>query len=106
MFGDLMGMMGKLKEAQESAELVKKRLDSVYVTGVSPDGKVRVVITANSEVKDVILADDAVTDKEELTDLLVVALNRGLEKAKQLSAQETKSAMKDMIPPGLEHLVK
>ena len=34
-----MGMMGKLKEARENAEEVKKRLDTVFVTGESPDGQ-------------------------------------------------------------------
>ena len=31
MFGDLMGMMGKLKETQEKVEATKKRLDTVLI---------------------------------------------------------------------------
>ena len=101
-----MGMMGKLKEAQQEAEEVKKRLDSVYLTGESHDAKIRVVITANKEVKDVIIADDVLADKGELSDLLVIALNRGLEKATQLAEQETKAAMKDMLPPGMDRFMQ
>ena len=101
-----MGMMGKLKEAQENAEEVKKRLDTVYVTGESPDGQVKVVLSANKEIKDIQVSDELLADKEELTDMLVSAINRGLEKAGQVAEQETKSAMKDMLPPGLDGFLK
>jgi len=106
MFGDIMGMMGKLKEAQQEAEEVKKRMDSVYVTGESTDGHVKVVISANKQVKDVSIAEHLLADKEELTDLLVVALNHGLEKAGTFAERETKAAMKDMLPPGLDGFMK
>ena len=32
MFGDLMGMMGKLKETQKKVEETNKRLDTVYLS--------------------------------------------------------------------------
>ncbi len=64
------------------------------------------VITANKEVKDIQLADDLLQDKEELTDLLLVAINRGLEKATSVAEEETKAAMKDMLPPGLDRFMK
>ena len=38
MFGDLMGMMGKLKETQQKIEETKKRLDTVLVDEQSVDG--------------------------------------------------------------------
>jgi len=38
MFGDLMGMMGKLKETQEKVEATKKRLDTVLIDESSNDG--------------------------------------------------------------------
>ncbi len=31
MFGDLMGMMGKIKETQEQVANTKKRLDTVFI---------------------------------------------------------------------------
>ena len=101
-----MGMMGKLKEARENAEEVKKRLDSVYVNAESPDGQVTVILSANKELKDIKLADELLQDKEELTDMLLIALNRGLEKAAAVADQETKAAMKDMLPPGLDQFLK
>ena len=51
MFGDMMGMMGKLKETQEKVAATKKRLDTVYVDEKSSDGLVKVTLTANRELK-------------------------------------------------------
>lgn len=101
-----MGMMGKLKEAQQSAEDMKSRLNTVFVTGESPDGLVKVVLTANKEIKDIKLVDDLLADKDELTDMLIIALNRALEKASQVAEEETKAAMKDVLPPGLDRFMK
>ena len=39
MFGDLMGMMGKLKETQKKVEETKKRLDTVLIDESSSDKK-------------------------------------------------------------------
>ena len=101
-----MGMMGNLKEAQQQAEEVKKRLDTVYVTGESPDGQIRVVLSANKSIQDITISDSLLEDKDELTDMMISAVNRGLEKATQVADQETKAAMKDMIPPGLDQFMK
>jgi len=49
MFGDLMGMMGKLKETKEMVAETKKRLDTVLIDEQSSDGLLKVTLTANSE---------------------------------------------------------
>jgi bisphosphoglycerate-independent phosphoglycerate mutase (AlkP superfamily) len=41
MFGDMIGMMGKLKETQKKVEATKKRLDTVYINEKSKDGDYR-----------------------------------------------------------------
>jgi len=53
MFGDMMGMMGKLKETQKKVEETKKRLDTVSLEESSPEGLIKVVITANRKVKEI-----------------------------------------------------
>ena len=42
MFGDLSGMMDKLKKAQEEVEKTKTRLDTVLVDETSADGKIKI----------------------------------------------------------------
>ena len=47
MFGDMAGMMGKLKEAQQKIEETKTRLNHVLIDEKSANGKIQVTITAN-----------------------------------------------------------
>ena len=51
MFGDLMGMMGKLKETQAKVEETKKRLDTVLIDEKSNDGLLKITLTANRKIK-------------------------------------------------------
>ncbi|HAT65838.1 MAG TPA: hypothetical protein DCS66_14800, partial [Flavobacteriaceae bacterium] len=53
MFGDLMGMMGKLKETQAKVEATKERLNTVLVDEKSSDGLLQITITANREIKSI-----------------------------------------------------
>lgn len=100
MFGD---MMGKLQEAQQKMEEVKAKLDAITVVGEAQG--VKVVVNGNKVVTNVdipqMILDDG--DKEQIEDLLLLALNRGLESADKVSQAEGASAMKGMIPniPGL-----
>ena len=53
MFGDIMGMMGKLKETQQKVEETKKRLDFVLIDEKSADGLLEVTLTANRKIKNI-----------------------------------------------------
>ena len=44
MFGDMMGMMGKLKETQAKVEATKERLHTVLIDEASSDGLLKVTI--------------------------------------------------------------
>ncbi len=104
MFGDLQGMMAKLKEAQAKIEETKKRLDTVYVDGESRNGSVVVTLTANREVKNIAIEDALLEDKEALEDYLILALNKALKKANAINEAEMAAAAKDGMPdlPGLD----
>ena len=104
MFGDLQGMMGKLKETQQKIEETKKRLDTVLVDGSANQGKVRVTVTANRTVKNIAIDDSLLQDKEELEDFLIIALNNALKKASDINDAELAAAAKDGMPniPGLD----
>ena len=58
MFGDLKGMMGKLKETQQKVEDTKKRLDTVLIDENSTDDLLKVTITANRKLNLLLLDDD------------------------------------------------
>ena len=78
---DIMGMMGKLKEAQSKIEETKKRLDSVFIDEQSQDGSIKVSVTANRKIKSIEIDERLLQDKEELEDYLLLTLNRALERA-------------------------
>ncbi len=104
MFGDMEGMMAKLKEAQAKIEETKKRLDTVYIDGESGNGDVIVTITANREVKNIAMDDELLKDKEALEDYLIIALNKAIEKANKINDTEMAAAAKGGLPdiPGMD----
>jgi UPF0133 protein GFO_1796 len=100
---DIMGMMGKLKEAQSKIEETKKRLDSVFIDEQSQDGSIKVSVTANRKIKSIEIEERLLQDKEELEDYLLLTLNRALERASVINEQELAGSIKDGMPniPGL-----
>lgn len=103
MFGDLSGMMAKLKEAQQKIEATKLRLNTILIDGEAGNGLVKVTVTANRAVKNISISEK-LTDKEEIEDLLVIALNKALEKANSISETELAAAAKGGMPniPGMD----
>ena len=108
MFGDLMGMMGKLKETQKKVEETKKRLNSVYIEEKSHDEKLSVVLSANREIKSISIDDSLLEDKEQLEDYLIVTINKAIEKATSVHETELAAVAKEGMPniPGMDGLFK
>ncbi len=108
MFGDMMGMMGKLKEAQKKVEDTKKRLNTVLIDESSADDLLKVTLTANREIKNITIADELLQDKEQLEDYLVLTLNKAIAKATQVNESELAAAAKEGMPniPGLGNFME
>jgi len=96
-------MMGKLQEAKQKMEDVKDKLDQIIVVGEAQG--IKVSLTANKLVTNIdipqMILDDG--DKDQVEDLLIMALNRGLENAENVAQSEGASLMKGILPniPGL-----
>jgi len=104
MFGDIMGMMGKLKETQQKIEETKKRLDTVLVDEKSNDGLLQVTLTANRKIKAITIDESLLEDKEQLEDYLILVLNKAIEKATNVNETELAAVAKDGMPniPGMD----
>lgn len=104
MFGDLMGMMGKIKETQAKVEATKQRLDSVYIDEQSQDGLLKVSITANRTIKSITIDDELLSDKEQLEDYLILTLNKAIEQATNVHETEVAAVAKEGMPniPGMD----
>ena len=104
MFGDIMGMMGKLKETQQKIEATKKRLDTVLVDEKSNDGLLKVTVTANRQLRSITIDDSLLTDKDQLEDYLVMTINKAIEKATTINEAELGAVAKEGMPniPGMD----
>ena len=108
MFGDIMGMMGKLKETQQKVEDTKLRLNSVLIDEQSSDGLLKVTLTANRTIKSITVDDSLLKDKEQLEDYLVLTLNKAIDKASTINEAELAAVAKDGMPniPGMDGMFK
>ncbi|WP_445452142.1 YbaB/EbfC family nucleoid-associated protein [Flavobacterium sp. 25HG05S-40] len=104
MFGDMMNMMGKLKETQQKIEATKLRLDTVLIDEQSNDGLLKVTLTANRKIKTIAIDESLLQDKEQLEDYLILVINKAIEKATNVNETELAAVAKDGMPniPGMD----
>lgn len=97
MFGmDQFAMMQKMKEASEQS---KKRLDTIYVSGEAGGGLVYVELTGNRNLHKLeINTDLTILEKEDLEDLLAVALKKALHAANEVHELEMANSARQFIP--------
>jgi nucleoid-associated protein EbfC len=92
-------MFDKILEAQAKAGEVKKRLDAITVTGTAEGGKVSVNANGNKQILSINIDEDLVkeADKEQLEDLLLIAVNKALEQAENVSQSEMAAMTQQML---------
>lgn len=104
MFGDMMGLMGKLQEAKAKAEETKERLKTVLVDEASSDNLLKTTVTASGRIKEVHVNEALLEDREQLEDYLVLTLNKALERAQNIHDTEMAAVAKEGMPniPGMD----
>ena len=104
MFGDMIGMMSKIKETQAKVEATKTRLNTVLIDESSSDNLLKVTLTANREIKNISIADALLDDKEQLEDYLIMTLNKAIAKATAVNEAELGAVAKEGMPniPGMD----
>jgi DNA-binding YbaB/EbfC family protein len=97
MFGDLLGNM----EQQQAA--MREELDRVELKEILGDGAVEITASGNGEILNISIDKEKIdlTDTEELEDLLLIAINRVLEKSDAAEAAATQESLKNIMPPGM-----
>src|SRR6202012_2875685 len=98
-------MFDKLLEAQQKAGEMKKRLDGISVNGTAEGGKITVVANGNKVVESINIDEEFLkaADKEELEELLMVAINKAMEQADNVNQSEM-AAMTQQMFGGLGNL--
>ena len=99
-------MMGKLQNMQEQMQESQKKLNEIFVEADQAEGKIKVVCTAAKNVKDISIDAEMLktAEKEEIEDLLVLALNEALQKAEEIATKEMSAFGGDILPDGLKDL--
>jgi DNA-binding YbaB/EbfC family protein len=97
MFDNLFGNVEQQqKELQET-------LAQIQVEGEAGDGAIKVVANANQKILNISIDKSKLDweDSEEVEDLLLVAINRTLDKAAAAQAVESQKSLQKMMPPGM-----
>lgn len=96
-------MFGNMEEQQK---MLKEKLSSIVIETEAGDGAVKVTANANREILNIAIDKTTIDleDLEQLEDLLLVAINRAIEKASLTEAEAAQNLLKDMLPPGLGNL--
>ena len=86
-------------QAQQQAGEIKKRLDAISVTGTAEGGKITVAANANKVVQSVVIDEELFKegDKEQLEELLLIAINKAMEQADNVSQAEMAASAKAMF---------
>jgi DNA-binding YbaB/EbfC family protein len=104
MFGDITGMMGKIKATQEKMEATKKRLDTVLIDEKSTDGLLEITITANRLIRTIQIDNELLNNKDQLEIELVTLINKAIAKATAINEAESSAVAKEGMPtiPGMD----
>ena len=100
MFGDLMGNLEE-QQNQMKAKLMQVVI-SESVQGITVSGTATKTIDSIN-IDETLFAEG---DKEMLEELLLLCVNRFIEKAIQVEAEESQKLMETMLPPGFGDLFK
>ncbi len=92
-------MFDKIFEAQQKAEEVKKRLDDIILSAEVEDGAIKVTATANKNIRSIEIDENFIKEngKEGVEDMLVVAINKVLEQAENVSQSEMAAVTQQML---------
>lgn len=96
-------MFGKLGEAKQKAEEMKLKLEAITVEGNAQG--VKVIANANKKIISINIAPELLIpeNKEQIEDLLLIAIENAMNQAENISAAEMK-AMMGAIMPGMGNL--
>lgn len=103
---DMMKMMGKIKEVQESMKTAQEGLKNIYAEGDAGAGMVSAKVNGQKTLVELKI-DDSIINKEDsdmMKDLIIAAVNKAIQEVEIKSKEHMKQATQGMIPniPGFD----
>lgn len=93
-------MFGGMEELQKQ---MQSKLTEIRVEAQAGDGLVKVTANAARQILDIKI-DQELTDKEEIEDLVLEAVNRVIAEAAIKEKEETQQMISQILPPGMGNL--
>jgi nucleoid-associated protein EbfC len=104
--GDMMGMIGKMKELQTRMKEAQEQLGGITESAESGAGMVRVTVNGHKKVVDLSIDADLIKpeDKQMLEDLVVAAVNKALETIEPKIKEHLQKSTEGLLPniPGMD----
>ncbi|WP_028664007.1 YbaB/EbfC family nucleoid-associated protein [Runella zeae] len=106
MFGDMMGMLGKVKEFQAKMKEAQESLGQLTESAEAGAGMVKVTVNGRKQIISLTIDPDIIQpqDREMLQDLIVAATNRALENIEEQIKAHIQQSTDGLLPniPGLD----
>lgn len=99
-------MMRQMQKMQADLAKVQEQLGDMTVEGTAGGGVITVIVNGHQEIQEIKIEPDAVDpeDVEMLEDLILAAVNDGLRKSRELSANEIEKVTGKVNVPGMSGL--
>jgi len=101
--GQMMGMMKNLPKLQAAMAEMQEKMDKIVAEGTAGGDMVTVKANGRMEVTSCVISDQAMglNDREMLADLIVVATNMAISKAREEMAKASGAIAEELgMPPG------
>jgi DNA-binding YbaB/EbfC family protein len=87
-----------LSQMHEQAEEMKKKLNDIIVEAEAEKGLVKVKANGNRKIISLEISNEIIGNKETVEDLVIVAVNKAIEKAEEIAGIETGDMAKNILP--------
>ncbi|MCX7679921.1 MAG: YbaB/EbfC family nucleoid-associated protein [Spirochaetes bacterium] len=103
-----LGDIGNIMRLQREFKNLQKKLKKMEATGETADGLVKVSVSGEYRVVDVVIADELISsgDKRKLEKSIAFACNVAIDKMKELAAKEMSNLTGGLNIPGLTDFFK
>ncbi len=102
MGGNPMKMLQQVQQMQAKMAKVQKELESETVEATAGGGAVKAVVTGQQKLVSVTIDPDLAGDIEMLQDLVLAAVNEGLDRSREMASEKLGAVTAGLgLPPGL-----